>query len=145
TRSMAGSGRKFAMTRSIARKAAIAGVGYTPFSKNSGATTLTLALRAIMAALDDAGMSPKELDGIATHKVNDGPPPQAIAHALGINDPKYFLDQFGGGGSSHATVIQAASAIACGFADAIICVRALNARSGFRMGGTGSAPVMTPE
>ncbi len=88
-----------------------------------------------MAALNDAGMIPKDLDGIATHKVSDEPSPQAIPQALGINDPKCFLDQFGGGGSSHATVIQAHSAIACGFADAIICVRALNARSGFRMGG----------
>ena len=38
-------------------RAAIAGVGYTEFSKSSGVSTQTLALRAIRAALDDAGFA----------------------------------------------------------------------------------------
>ena len=38
---------------SLRDQTAIVGVGYTPFSKASGVTTLTLALRAIDAALED--------------------------------------------------------------------------------------------
>ena len=37
------------------------------FSSNSGVSTLTLALRAIMAAMRDAGLSPDLIDGVATH------------------------------------------------------------------------------
>ncbi|MFD0852634.1 acetyl-CoA acetyltransferase, partial [Actinomadura adrarensis] len=43
---------------------AIAGVGYTPFSKNSGVSTLTLAVDAVLAALDDAGLTVDDVDGL---------------------------------------------------------------------------------
>ena len=116
---------------------AIVGVGYTPFSKNSGATTLTLALRAIVAALEDAGLSPADVDGLATFRVGDSVLPMVVAQSLGIRDLRFHLDQFGGGSVSHAMVGQAALALHAGVADVIVCYRALNARSGFRMGGTG--------
>jgi acetyl-CoA acetyltransferase len=129
------------MNSKLAGKAAIAGVGYTEFSKNSGVSTLTLALRAIMAALDDAGLPPDQLDGIATHRVGDSIPSSVVAQALGMRDLSFFVDQFGGGGSSHAVIGQAAMAVATGVADYVVCYRAINARSEFRMGGTGRPPV----
>lgn len=46
-----------------------------------------------------------------------------------------------GGSVSHAIVGQAALALHAGVADTIVVYRALNARSGFRMGGTGRPPV----
>ena len=52
-------------------RAAIVGVGYTEFSKHSGVSTLTLALRAMRAALDDAGLTTADVDGVATHRVGD--------------------------------------------------------------------------
>ena len=116
---------------------AIVGVGYTRFSKNSGATTLTLALRAIAAALDDAGLSPADVDGLATFRVGDSVLPMVVAQSLGIRDLRFHLDLFGGGSISHAMVGQAALALHAGVADVVVCYRALNARSGFRMGGTG--------
>lgn len=116
---------------------AIAGIGCTPYSKDSGVSTLTLATRAIMAALDDAGLSPDALDGLATHRVGDSVLPAVVAQALGIRDLRYFSDQFGGGSISHAVVGQAALAVDAGLADYVVCYRALNARSEFRMGGTG--------
>ena len=48
-----------ATTPALRDRAAIVGVGYTEFSKNSGVSTLTLALRAIRAAVDDAGLRPE--------------------------------------------------------------------------------------
>lgn len=118
-------------------RVAIVGVGYTPFSKNSGVTTLTLALRAIAAALEDAGLAPRDVDGIATFRVGDSVLPMVVAQSLGIRDLRFHLDQFGGGSVSHAIVGQAALALHAGVADTIVVYRALNARSGFRMGGTG--------
>jgi acetyl-CoA acetyltransferase len=116
---------------------AIVGVGYTPFSKASGVTTLTLALRAIVAALEDAGLKPADVDGLATFRVGDSVLPMVVAQSLGIRDLRFHLDQFGGGSVSHALVGQAALALHAGVADTIVAYRALNARSGFRMGGTG--------
>lgn len=122
---------------SLRDRTAIVGIGYTPFSKASGVTTLTLALRAIAAALDDAGLSPADVDGLATFRVGDSVLPMVVAQSLGIRDLRFHLDQFGGGSVSHAMVGQAALALHAGIADTIVCYRALNARSGFRMGGTG--------
>ncbi|MFB9208958.1 acetyl-CoA acetyltransferase [Nonomuraea spiralis] len=124
---------------------AIAGVGYTPFTKNSGVSTLTLACRAVLAALDDAGLPPDAVDGLATHRVGDSAPPSLVAPALGLPDLAWHLDQFGGGSVSHAVVGQAALAVATGMAETVVCYRAINARSEFRMGGTGRGVPVSPE
>ncbi|WP_460352185.1 thiolase C-terminal domain-containing protein [Actinoallomurus acanthiterrae] len=118
-------------------RAAIAGVGYTPFSKDSGVSTLTLAIDAILAALDDAGLTVDDVDALATHRVGDSTPPWVVAPALGVPEVSWYLDQFGGGSVSHAVIGQAAMAVASGVARTVVCYRAINARSEFRMGGTG--------
>ena len=41
---------------------AIAGIGYAEFSRDSGVSTLTLGLRAVTAALEDAGLPVSEVD-----------------------------------------------------------------------------------
>jgi acetyl-CoA acetyltransferase len=122
---------------SIRDEVAIVGIGCTEFSKDSGVSTLTLGTRAILAALDDAGVPPSDLDGLATFRVGDSVLPAILAQALGIKDLKYYVDQFGGGSVSHSIIGQAALAVHAGIADYVVCYRALNARSEFRMGGTG--------
>ncbi len=119
---------------------AIVGVGYTPFSKDSGVSTLTLALRAIHAAVEDAGLTLRDIDGLATHRVGDSALPATVLQSLGLSDVGYFVDQFGGGSASHAIVGNAAMAVATGAAEVVVCYRALNARSGFRMSGAGRPP-----
>ena len=124
---------------SLRDQAAIAGVGWAGYSKDSGVSTLTLALRAIRAALDDAGLGHAEVDGVATHGVGDSTPATVVAAALGLRDVRFVLDQVGGGGLSATAVGYAAMAVALGQANAVVVWRALNARSEFRMGGTGRA------
>ena len=51
------------MTRTLHDKAAIAGIGATEFSKDSGRSELRLAVEAIGAALDDAGLRPRVAKG----------------------------------------------------------------------------------
>ena len=126
-------------------RAAIAGVGCTEFSKDSGVSTLTLALRAIRAALDDAGLRPADVDGVACHRVGDSVQAAIVAQALGIRDLRYHLDLFGGGSASASVVGSAAMAVATGVAECVVCWRAINARSEFRMGGTGRAAPDTIE
>ncbi|MDP4509461.1 thiolase C-terminal domain-containing protein [Nonomuraea turcica] len=124
---------------------AIAGVGYTPFTKDSGVSTLTLACRAVLAALEDAGLTADDVHGLATHRVGDSAPPTLVGPALGLADLTWHLDQFGGGSVSHAVVGQAALAVAAGLAETVVCYRAINARSEFRMGGTGRGVPASPE
>jgi acetyl-CoA acetyltransferase len=121
-------------------RAAIVGVGATPYSKNSGVSTLTLALRAIADAVADAGLTVRDLEGVACHRVGDSVNAAVVAEALGLHDVHFYLDQFGGGSTSHAIVGTAAMAVVTGQADCVVCWRAVNARSEFRMGGTGRPP-----
>ena len=122
-------------------QAAIAGLGYTEFSRDSGVSTFALAARAVKAAIEDAGLEVADIDGLATYGVNDSIAPNFLAQALGIQSLSYFVDQWGGGSVSQSVIGQAALAVSSGVADCIVCYRALNARSEYRIGGTGRAPV----
>src|ERR1700712_2040633 len=117
-------------------QAAIAGVGYTDYSKNSGVSTLTLALRAITTALADAGLTVADVDGLACHRVGDSAQAMLVGQSLGIQDLHFHLDMFGGGSTSHQIVAAAAMAVTTGVADTVVCWRAINARSEWRVGGT---------
>ena len=119
-------------------KTAIVGIGYTPFTKNSGVSTLTLAVRAIKNAADDAGLSVKDIDGLATHATNDSVPVSILAGALGLPELNFYLDQNSGGSSSHSIVGAAAMAVASGVAENVVCYRSLNSRSEHRFGRSGS-------
>jgi acetyl-CoA acetyltransferase len=129
-----------AATNGLRDRAAVVGVGYTPFSKNSGVSTLALAQHAIADALADAGLPWGAIDGVATHRVGDSVQAAVVAEALGIDDLRWYLDQFGGGSASHSIIGAAAAAVATGIAETVVCWRAINARSGYRMGGTGRPP-----
>lgn len=133
------------MTAFLRDRVAIAGVGRTPYARDSGVSTQTLALRAIRAALDDAGLAHSDVDGVACHRVGDSVQAAVVGQSLGIRDLRYHLDLFGGGSQSHWVVGSAALAVATGVADCVVCWRAVNARSEFRMGGTGRAAPDTLE
>lgn len=122
---------------------AIVGIGYTDFSSNSGVSTTTLAVRAIQNAVADAGLSMSDIDGLATFSLGDSVSPTALAPILGLKDLNYHAHQFGGGSVSHTIVGQAMMACATGVAEYVVCYRALNSRSEFRMGGTGQGAVNT--
>src|SRR6201993_865385 len=114
-------------------KAAIVGIGATDFSKNSGRSELRLAAEAVLDALDDAGLTPDDVDGMVTFTM-DSNTEVAIARATGIGDLKFFSKIHHGGGAACATVQQAAIAVATGVADVVVAYRAFNERSGMRFG-----------
>ena len=69
----------------MADRVAIAGVGYTLFSKASGRPVLDLATEAAVAACGDAGLPLHEVDGIASHMVGaDSENAQAVGTALAL-------------------------------------------------------------
>ncbi len=117
----------------IAGVAAIAGIGATEFSKDSGRSELRLAAEACRAALDDAGLAPADVDGMVTFSM-DSNAEIAVARELGVGELTYFGLVGYGGGAACATVQHAAMAVATGAATAVLCYRALNERSGRRFG-----------
>lgn len=114
-------------------RAAIVGIGATEFSKDSGRSELTLAVEAVRAALDDAGLAPADVDGLVTFTM-DTSPEITVAQAAGIGELSFFSRVHYGGGAACATVQQAALAIAAGVAEVVVCYRAFNERSGRRFG-----------
>ncbi|MFC7387693.1 lipid-transfer protein [Sphaerisporangium rhizosphaerae] len=128
---------------SLSGRAALAGIGATEFSKESGRTELQLAAEAVFAALDDAGLSPSDVDGLVTF-TQDANQEIAVARETGIGDLSFFSRVEYGGGAACGTVLQAAMAVATGVASTVVCYRAFNERSGRRFGqpnaGLGGEP-----
>ena len=121
------------MPGALSGKAAIVGIGATDFSKNSGRSELRLAAEAVLDALDDAGLTPADVDGMVTFTM-DSNTEVAVARATGIGELKFFSKIHHGGGAACATIQQAAIAVATGVADCVVAYRAFNERSGMRFG-----------
>ena len=116
-------------------RTAIVGIGQTEFSKESGRTELQLACEAVKAALDDAGLTPADVDGLITFTM-DTTEEIDIVRNLGIPSLSVFTRVPYGGGAGAGTVMQAALATAAGAAKVVVCYRAFNERSGMRFGDT---------
>ena len=114
-------------------RTAIAGIGATDFSKASGRSTLTLATQASLAALQDAGIDPRDVDGIVRCDM-DTVRPVALADSLGVRNLTYWGDAGPGGSGPAAMVGQAVAAIQAGLATTVVVFRAINGRSGERYG-----------
>jgi acetyl-CoA acetyltransferase len=119
---------------------AIAGIGATEFSKESGRSELRLAAEAATVALADAGLAPGDVDGLVTFTM-DSTAEIALARELGIGELRFFSHVGYGGGAACGCVQQAAMAVATGIAQVVICYRALNERSGHRFGQVSRAAV----
>ena len=115
------------MERSLRGRVAVIGVGETAYYKHGQAPDpeFKLALKAIVAACEDAGISPKQVDGFASYS-NDRSDPSRLAAALGIDDLRFANMQWGGGGGGGSGAIgNAAAAIATGMAECVVVFRAL--------------------
>jgi acetyl-CoA acetyltransferase len=116
---------------------AISGVALTELSKDSGRTVLDLAAEACRRAIEDAGLEPKDVDGIVSHSLfNDSVSCQAVATSLAVPELHYALDLNLGGQAPCFAVANAAMAVAAGEAETVVVFRALNGRSGVRIGST---------
>ncbi len=118
---------------SVSGAAAIAGVGATEFSKDSGRSELQLAAECCRDALADAGLAPSDVDGMVTFSM-DANAEIAVARELGVPSLSFFSRIPHGGGAACAVVQQAALAVATGTASVVVCYRAFNERSGRRFG-----------
>ena len=121
------------MTGVLRDQAAVVGIGATEFSKDSGRSELRLALEAIRAALEDAGLALTEVDGLCTYAMDKNPEIEVFRH-LGGRALKFFTRTEYGGGAACAPLLQAALAVHAGVAEVVVCYRAMNERSQYRFG-----------
>ena len=117
--------------------AAITGVGYTDFTRNSGRTVLDLASSACTEAIADAGLTHTEVDGIMCYHENDSALVRDVAAVLGLPRVSWYSDALEGGNYGCAIVAEAGLAAASGMARHVVVYRAMNGRSGLRMGQFG--------
>lgn len=116
-------------------KHAIAGIGWTEFSKASGRTVRSLASEACLKAVADAGLKVSDIDGFVSFNFNDSAPAMAVATEIGVPNAMYAVDFLAGGNGANLITLTAAAAIEAGLAKNVLCYRAMNGRSGFRLGG----------
>ena len=90
--------------------------------------------------LDDAGLTAQDVDGVGSFRfLEDSVPAQAVATAMGVPGSNWLLDLNLGGQAPCYLVTQAAMAVHLGLANTVVVYRALNGRSGARV-GTNRAP-----
>jgi acetyl-CoA acetyltransferase len=116
------------------REASIVGIGRTAYSRNSGVSTLALAREATLNALDDAGLSVADVDGMSSFSVADSVGTGELAYSLGLDGLYYFSDTVGGGNVAAKVVADAVWAVEAGACEVAVVYRALNSRSGKRFG-----------
>jgi acetyl-CoA acetyltransferase len=121
------------MGNQLKDKAAIVGIGATEFSKASGRSTHRLAAECVTTALEDAGLTASDVDGVALFSAEHNPEID-VMRTVGGGDLRFFSRVHYGGGAACAVVHQAAMAVATGVADVVVCWRAFNERSGHRFG-----------
>ena len=128
-------------------KACIVGVGETAYTRGTDRSVINQMLRAAMAALDDAGLEPHDIDGIVT--ATPTPPVEHLAANLGIPDLHYSASSNIGGAAAVAALQTGAMAIALGLANTVLVPVGWNAFSGgvpvlhaVRAGGAGPMACM---
>ena len=120
---------------------AIAGIGETDYSSNSGRSELHLAAQASLAAIRDAGLTPADIDGLVTFTY-DSSNELELQRALGVPALNWTGRTPFGGNGAMATVQMAAAAVASGVANAVLIYRAFNERSGARFGAPETSRIM---
>lgn len=121
---------------------AIVGLGETAYMRGSGRTTRALGVEAVRNAIADAGLRPKDVDGMLAYHWASGDSTLTtfIAGDLGIQ-PDYHMDVLGGGSTTEALIGMAIGLIEAGQCKVVVIYRAMNGYSQFRPGGTGARAV----
>lgn len=121
---------------------AIVGIGETRFGKGLPESELELACKAVGRALDDAGLSPRDVDAVGSYTM-EATADFELARQMGFGNLHFFSQTGHGGGAAPGTIGHVALAIAAGVAEVGVVWRARK-RSGAasRVWGQ-TAPVLT--
>src|ERR1700757_2151300 len=124
------------MPMTLRDKTAVVGIGATPYYKRGESlpqTELELACKAILAALDDAGLTVRDLDGFTIYSSSCDP--AQVASVLGVPEVRFAATLTSGGGGAAGSLGLAAAAIRAGQAE--VCVTLITLQQAqHRLGGT---------
>jgi acetyl-CoA acetyltransferase len=118
---------------SLKEKGAITGVGETIYSRLSGKSVLALQLEASLKAIDDAGLTPKDIDGIIVYGPGVTVAEDFITN-FGIADLRFSATTPMGGASPVAAVQCAIAAVNAGICRHVLIPIGRNGASGTRIG-----------
>ncbi len=114
-------------------RVAAVGVGYSTTGRKTGLTSWQLAIQASKAAMEDAGLTPADIDGVSLLWGVAGPAPSGLdtvdpmdlGYMLGIKG----LNWYGTAGPSYVgPAIQGVTAIRAGMAHTVLTLRIINQR-----------------
>jgi len=114
---------------SLKGKAAVTGVGDTRYSRQSGKGVTTLQMEASLAAIRDAGLDPKDIDGIIAYGSMAVVAEDFVTN-FGIPDLKFSAVTPLGGASAVASIQCAAAAVASGVCNHVLIPISRNGASG---------------
>ena len=122
------------MSSPLRGAAAVVGIGQTPLFKRGSAPEpeMKLCLRAIVAACDDAGLDPRDVDGFVSYgsERHEG---QKLMPALGTRELRFGALVWAHGGGIPGALGLAASAIATDQAEVVVVYRSLAENAGARL------------
>jgi len=113
--------------RTLRGRVAVIGIGETEYYRHGASPDpeFKLALKAILAACEDAALDPREIDGFSSYS-DDRSEAARLAAALGTHRLRSATMQWGGGGGGcSAAVANAAASIVAGLADCVVVFRSL--------------------
>ena len=119
-------------------RTAIVGIGQTEFSWSSGRSEAALAVEAIRGALDDAGLTVADVDGIVRFS-EESTSSSELVSLMGMRPLSFSADEGTGGAFGPALLGLADLAINNGRARVVVAFRSFNGRSMRRMGRPSSA------
>jgi acetyl-CoA acetyltransferase len=114
------------------KQAVISGIGLSRMGRKTGVSGLDMTLESARAAIADAGLTPADIDGVAT--MGETPLPQAV-EALGL-EPRYRGGGFDTGGLL-SPVMSAFLAVASGAARHVLVYRTVQMLGGLPRGNRG--------
>jgi acetyl-CoA acetyltransferase len=119
----------------VRRQTAIVGIGQAGLSKAAEGEPWDLAIAAVNAALEDAGIDRSEVDGLIRYisPFETVTQPMMTA-ALGLDEVRYLCDLPMGGEASAASIVHGAAAILSGQANVVVVYRSIKQSGGVRYG-----------
>jgi acetyl-CoA acetyltransferase len=115
---------------------AVVGIGATPYyprGESLPQTETEMACRAILLALDDAGLTVNDLDGFTIYSSSCDP--ATVASVLGVPEVRFAASLTSGGGGAAGSLGLAAAAITSGQAEVCVTLMTLQ-QAKRRLGGT---------
>jgi acetyl-CoA acetyltransferase len=119
----------------LANKTAVTGVADTDYTRDAGGrSVLALQLEAALTAIADAGLTPRDIDGIVMPSPSSPTVAEDLVTNLGIPDLRFSTGTPLGGAGPVAALQCAAAAVAAGICSHVLLTLARTGRSGQRIG-----------